>query len=85
MLVTGGREGGRTPDEFKARMRELASSEEAIAYLKQCVEGVHGPKAAVSAHKHITERGYGKESLEVTGIDGGPIAVEVVHRLVDSR
>lgn len=67
--------GGRPLDEFKAKMRELASSDKAIEYLEECVRGKHGPKAAVSAHKHITERGYGKEPSPVEL--GGKLRVEV--------
>lgn len=56
---------GRPPDEFKRRMRELASSEASIAYLEQCINGVHGPKAAASAREYATERGYGKVPTEI--------------------
>lgn len=73
--VPGNKGGGRPPDEFKAKMRELASSDEALEYLKQCIDGEHGPKAAISAHKHITERGYGKEPSPVEV--GGKLKVEV--------
>lgn len=63
-LLSGGKPGnkggGRTPDEFKRRMAELASSDAALEYLDECLRGEHGAKAAVSAHKHAAERGYGK-------------------------
>lgn len=87
-LRTGGKPGnkggGRPPDEFKRRMAELASSDEALEYLAECLRGDHGAKAAVSAHKHVSERGYGKEPQavghEVSGPGGGPL--EVVRRIV---
>lgn len=59
----GNRGGGRPPDEFRRIMAELASRKEVLDYLAQCLEGKHGAKAAVAAHKHVTERGYGKEAL----------------------
>ena len=52
--------GGRPPDGFKRQMRELASSPEAIEYLRGCVHGENGPAAAVAAWRMIAERGYGK-------------------------
>lgn len=63
----GNRGGGRTPDEFKKRMREIASSEAALKYLEECIHGDHGPKAAASARAYATERGYGKVPMEVRG------------------
>ena len=67
-LLSGGvpgNKGGRPPDEFKRRMAELASSDEALEYLRECLRGDHGGKVAVTAHKHVSERGYGKETLPV--------------------
>jgi hypothetical protein len=71
----GNKGGGRPPDEFKAKMRELASNSEVLDYLEGCLKGEHGAKAAVSAHKHITERGYGRVPVEVTGEGGGPVSI----------
>lgn len=59
----GNRGGGRPPDEFRRIMAEMASREDVLEYLEQCLKGYHGAKAAVAAHKHVTERGYGKEAL----------------------
>ena len=41
-------------------MREIASSPEAIEYLRGCVHGENGPKAAIAAWRLISERGYGR-------------------------
>ena len=57
-------------------MRELASSDEALDYLAECLRGDHGAKAAVSAHKHISERGYGKVPQPIEGTDK-PLTVVV--------
>lgn len=70
--------GGRPPDEFRAKMRELASSPEALTYLEECVNGLHGPKASISAWAHITERGYGKMPLPVEGTPGKPLEVKLI-------
>lgn len=76
----GNRGGGRPPDEFNRRMRELASSEAALAYLEECLTGVHGPKAHASAMAFAAERGYGKvpQALEHTGKDGAPLVVRII-------
>ncbi len=73
--------GGRPPNEFKAKMAELASSKEALHYLEQCVKGKHGPKAALSAQQYVAERGYGKVP-SVTKLEGGSESLQVVlvHR-----
>jgi len=57
----GNKGGGRTPDEFRRKMAELASRDDVLDYLSQCLEGKYGARAAVAAHKHVSERGYGRE------------------------
>lgn len=78
----GNKGGGRPKDEFQARMRELASSDAALTYLEECLRGDHGYKAHTSAISFAAEHGYGKatESVEVSGKDGGPIAMTVTFR-----
>jgi len=61
----GNKGGGRRPDEFRRKMRELASSDRAIAYLRECVHGEYGPAAAIAAWRLIAERGFGKVQTEV--------------------
>ena len=61
----GNRGGGRRPEEFRRKMRELASSPQAIAYLRECVHGEYGPAAAIAAWRLIAERGYGKVQAQV--------------------
>jgi hypothetical protein len=79
--VGGYHNGGRPPDEFKRRMREIASSDEALAYLTDCAKGLHGPKAAASAQAYASERGYGKEPsvTKITGDDSAPLTIRVVR------
>lgn len=80
--LPGNKGGGRPKDEFQARMRELASGEEALNYFEQCLRGDHGYKAHTSAMSFAAEHGYGKptDHVEVSGKDGGPIAMTVTFR-----
>lgn len=75
----GNKGGGRTKDEFKARMRELASSDAALDFLGAALRGEHGPKAHASAMAFAAEHGYGKatETVEMTGAAGGPLELTV--------
>lgn len=70
---------GRPPDEFKARMREIASGPTALAFLEQCVNGEHGAQFAIKAQEYAAERGYGRvpQSVALTGDEGGPIRIIV--------
>ena len=79
--VPGNKGGGRPPDEFKAKMAELASSDEALDYLARCLRGDEGPKAAISAQKYAADRGYGKpeQPITVAGDDKRPLTIRVVH------
>ena len=76
----GGRNGGRPSDEFKRRMRELASSDDAMKYLDQCVRGVHGPKVAISAQQYAADRGYGRVP-QLTNVEGAaePLTIRLVR------
>ena len=75
-----GNGGGRPADEFKAKMRELASSKATLEYLQRCIEGKEGPKAAASALSFAAERGYGKEAqvTKVVGDEAEPLVIRVV-------
>lgn len=76
---------GRPPSQFIAIMKELASSPEAVEYLRQCVNGLHGAQAAVSAHKHLSERGYGKVAQVVEGNLEAPIAMHITRTIIDPK
>ena len=52
--------GGRPTDEFKRRMRELASRDKTFAYLDECLSGKHGPQVFLSAFQLASDRAYGK-------------------------
>ena len=78
----GNRGGGRPTNEFKSRMRALASSEAAFAYLEQCIEGQYGPAVFLAAHRYVTERGYGRASSVVEGDPDLPLAITVTHTVV---
>jgi hypothetical protein len=82
MLVTGGRDGGRPPDEFKRRMAAIASRETALAFLEECADGKHGPRFAIQAQEYAADRGYGKVEQPIGGGDK-PLKVLVVRSVED--
>ena len=61
----GNKGGGRPKDQFRAQLRELVNSEEAMAFLRRCLEGHEGARVAVQAHRYAAELGYGKLPVEV--------------------
>ena len=61
----GNRGGGRPPNLFKQKMRELASLESAEEYLERCITGEFGPKFFLAAYQYVTEQGYGKATAFV--------------------
>lgn len=72
-----GNGGGRPPDEFKAAMREIASSAEALGFLKRCADGEFGEQFAVKAQQYAAERGYGKEAQVIAGDKDRPLEVVI--------
>ena len=46
-------------------MAAIASSEEALEYLYECVTGEHGPQVAMAAQKYAAERGYSQPTKQV--------------------
>lgn len=75
----GNKGGGRTKDEFRARMRELASGDDALEYLRACLAGVHGPKAHTSAMAFAAEHGYGKPAQPLEGDPNKPISIRIIR------
>ena len=57
--------GGRPSNDFKNKMRELASLEAAEEYLERCIKGEFGPKFFLAAYQYVTEQGYGKATAFV--------------------
>jgi len=75
----GNKGGGRPPDEFKAAMRKLASSNQVLRHVRSVLNDPSHPQF-MAAWKWATERGYGKtpDSLEVSGPGGAPIPNEII-------
>jgi hypothetical protein len=69
----GNRGGGRLPDEFKAKMRELVNGPARLAYLQKCLDGEFGPRFHLKAMELLMDRGYGRAAQEVT-VKGDPAA-----------
>lgn len=55
----GNKGGGRTPDEFKTMMAELASTRSTVAAVKKILKNPDHPHF-MNAWKWATERGFGK-------------------------
>ena len=79
MLVTGGTQGGRPPDAFRARMRELLDRPSVDRFLTECLNGDHGEWAYFKALEFAAERGEGKVP-NVTKLQGGGEPLEIVIR-----
>ena len=60
-----GSNGGRRSNDFKNKMRELASLASAEEYLERCIKGEFGPKFFLAAFQYVTEQGYGKATAFV--------------------
>ena len=67
-------------------MRELAQmhGEKAIATLVQLMGSADSDSARIAAAKEILDRGYGKSksSHEISGLDGAPIIVTEIRRVI---
>lgn len=66
LLPGGTGAGGRPKDEWKAKLRELASSDSAIAGLTAIINDPTHPHY-LKALEFAAERGYGKEAQTVEG------------------
>lgn len=74
---------GRPPDEFKRRMRELATLEDVETYFGRCVRGEFGPVFHLKALEFAADRGYGKPTQSITEYDFNPddFSVEGLERV----
>lgn len=74
-----GNKGGPKPDEFKARMRELATLAAKREYAEKIIRDIDHP-LWLGAAKWAAEQGYGKPEQPVT--TSGKITIEIVRRKV---
>ena len=81
----GNKGGGRPPQEFRERMRQLISRDDVEAYFEECLTGKHGPKIHVAALAYASDRGYGKAAQPIVGEDGGPVRTTVTLRMVKAK
>lgn len=72
---------GRPPDEFKARLAQLASRDQTLEFLERCLNGEFGPDAYMKAMQWSTERGYGKVPTEtkISGDAAEPLTIRIVR------
>ena len=72
--------GGRIPDEFRRRMRELLTRDRTLDYLTECLDGIHGPMVFLRAFEYGTDWVYGKPPSSPKGTgDTEPLVVIVRH------
>ncbi|MDP1859503.1 MAG: hypothetical protein Q8K82_12580 [Gemmatimonadaceae bacterium] len=59
---------GRPPNEFRARMQELANYADRLGHIEAVLNDPNHPQW-MAALRHVTEHGYGKpaQSVEVSG------------------
>lgn len=82
---------GRPPNEFKQKMRELATGAAAEKYLEKCLNGDFGPKFFLAAYSWVAEQGYGKATqfVEQTNVNPptpvNPDEMRVIYALVLGR
>lgn len=89
----GERRGGRTkgtPNKATADIRALAQQygEDAVRELATILTTSENHSARIAAAKELLDRGYGKskQSVELTGEDGGPMQFEkIVREIVDPQ
>lgn len=70
---------GRPPDEWKEKMRELASREDIMAHVEAVLSNPGHPQW-FNALKWVGENGYGKPGQEIThkGDSTAPLAVKII-------
>jgi hypothetical protein len=73
--------GGRPPDEWRAKLREMASRDEVLAHVQTVLEA--GPEHPYfdRALQYVTDHGYGKPKQEIE--HGGKVTLE--HLLARSH
>lgn len=84
----GGKKGrsGRKPNEFKRRMQLLVANVGTHRELAKILKSAEHPHF-LAAYKMAAEFGHGKavQAIEHHGEDGGPLAIEITHEIVDAR
>ena len=68
---------GRPPDQFKRVLRKLVSRPQTLAYLKECLNGDHGPAPYMAALHYASDRGFGKVPT-VSQVSGGGEPLEII-------
>jgi hypothetical protein len=78
---------GRPPNEFRDRMRALASREDVEAFLEKCATGEFGPMFHLKALEFAANRGYGKPTQphEVFNVDMKTLTNEQLQRISEGE
>ena len=69
---------GRPPDEWKAKLRELASRENVLAHIQTVLDSGPEHPFFAKALEYVTEHGYGKATQHIE--QSGASTLEVIVR-----
>lgn len=69
---------GRPPDEWKAKLRELASRENVLAHIQTVLDSGPDHPFFAKALEYVTEHGYGKATQHIE--QSGASTLEVIVR-----
>jgi len=70
---------GRPPDEWKAKLRELASRENVLAHIQTVLDAGPEHPFFAKALEYVTEYGYGKATQHIEQTGGTTLEVIVRH------
>jgi len=70
---------GRPPDEWKAKLRELASRENVLAHIQTVLDSGPDHPFFAKALEYVTEHGYGKATQHIEQTGGTTLEVIVRH------
>lgn len=77
--AVGAPNAGRPPDEWKAKLRELASRENVLAHIQTVLDAGPEHPFFAKALEYVTEHGYGKATQHVEQTGSNTLEIVVRH------
>ena len=77
--MKGAPNAGRPPDEWKAKLRELASRENVLAHIQTVLDAGPEHPFFAKALEYVTEYGYGKATQHIEQTGSNTLEVIVRH------
>ena len=77
--MKGAPNAGRPPDEWKAKLRELASRENVLAHIQTVLDAGPDHPFFAKALEYVTEHGYGKATQHIEQTGASTLEVIVRH------